>query len=158
MCLIDPRVHCSPVRTASSVLSPAEQEEEALCHELQPLIGRLLQRHAGATEADLHSRLHALVAGYDPACGIPLRPYLLRHLTAFAASRAEIVAEGANRPNLETALRALPARGRQAVIARYYEGASLEEIAQRLRVEPEAARSLLGGAIDTLRGPAGSET
>lgn len=62
--------------------------------EFQPLVQRLLRQHGRSAEqrralkAGMYGRFRALLAAYDPAGGVPFRPYLVRSLTAWAAHRA----------------------------------------------------------------------
>jgi RNA polymerase sigma factor (sigma-70 family) len=55
------------------------------------------------------------------------------------------------RDELRTALRALPARQRAAVVLRYYADLSEEQTGEALRCSPAAVRSMVARAMETLR-------
>jgi len=55
------------------------------------------------------------------------------------------------RDELRTALRALPARQRAAVVLRYYADLSEEQAGEALRCSPAAVRSMVARAMETLR-------
>lgn len=61
---------------------------ETLYEEFQPLVRRLLRQYGDTPEqrqdlaGEIYYRFCALLEAYDPFRGIPLRPYLVRQLTA----------------------------------------------------------------------------
>jgi RNA polymerase sigma-70 factor (sigma-E family) len=55
------------------------------------------------------------------------------------------------RDELRTALRSLPARQRTAIVLRYYEDLSEQQVADAMRCSVPAARSLIGRGMHTLR-------
>jgi len=63
---------------------------EALYAEFEPLVGRLVRRYSDGRdfkqdlEAEIYYHFCRLLDAYDPARGIPLRPYLVRNLAAAA--------------------------------------------------------------------------
>lgn len=63
-------------------------DRDALYAQFQPLVDRLMRRHAETKEQreDLKGKIYLrfceLVEAYDPGRGVPLRPYLVRMLTA----------------------------------------------------------------------------
>jgi RNA polymerase sigma-70 factor, ECF subfamily len=65
-------------------------ERDALFQDFQPLVRRLLRLYGDDPDfredlrGELYCRFCELLSGYDEARGIPLRPYLVRMLTAFA--------------------------------------------------------------------------
>jgi RNA polymerase sigma factor (sigma-70 family) len=73
--------------TALSAPSPA-LERDALFAEFQPLVQRLVRQYGTTPElredlrGEIYFRFCELLAAYDPGRGIPLRPYLVRMLTA----------------------------------------------------------------------------
>lgn len=161
--------------------TPVEKQWEALYGHLQPVIERLLLQYPAAAEGEaelrgtIRSRYFELVEAHDPASGIPLRPYLVRMLTAWVYTvacyngdlrRAEerfrnefvpSLAEGQMEEAqgvltaLPAAISRLPRKERLTVIGRYYEGRSCEEVAAALAVEPEVVRALLRRALARLR-------
>jgi DNA-directed RNA polymerase specialized sigma24 family protein len=65
----------------------ADAGRDALFAEFQPLVSRLVRSYGphGLAEdlpGELYCAFCALLAAYDPARGVPLRPYLVRMLTA----------------------------------------------------------------------------
>ena len=70
------------------------QQRDFLYAQFTPLIRRLVRKYADLPEVreDLAGELYCcfcnLVSDYEPERGIPLRPYLVRHLTAFAYTYA----------------------------------------------------------------------
>ncbi len=64
------------------------QERDALYSEFQPLVRRLIRQYGDTPElrqdlsGEIYCRFCALLEAYDPARGVPLRPYLVRQLTA----------------------------------------------------------------------------
>jgi RNA polymerase sigma factor (sigma-70 family) len=93
--LADPETRADPGHPPSvehaRAGSPAgwvEIDREALYAELQPLVRRLIRQYGETAElrqdlaGEIYCRFVALVEAYDPARGIPLRPYLVRTLTA----------------------------------------------------------------------------
>jgi RNA polymerase sigma factor (sigma-70 family) len=69
-------------------------DREQFYGEFQPLIRRLLRQYGDSPEmrqdlsGELYCRFCALLEGYDPTRGVPLRPYLVRQLTVFAYTYA----------------------------------------------------------------------
>jgi RNA polymerase sigma factor (sigma-70 family) len=67
------------------VVSP---EREALYLEFQPLVRRLIRQYGDTPECredlagEIYFRYCAIVDAYDPSRGIPLKPYIVRQLTA----------------------------------------------------------------------------
>src|SRR5262245_39584833 len=63
-------------------------KREELFGELQPLVRRLIQRFGEDPEmrrdleGEIYYRFCMLLDAYDPARGVPLRPYLIRQLSA----------------------------------------------------------------------------
>jgi RNA polymerase sigma factor (sigma-70 family) len=55
-------------------------------------------------------------------------------------------------PILDQAIRKLPTASRDALVLRYFEGKTPDEVAQRLGISPEAARQRVSRAIEGLRG------
>jgi RNA polymerase sigma-70 factor (sigma-E family) len=58
---------------------------------------------------------------------------------------------------LRSALRRLPVRQRTALVLRYYEDLSEQQVADAMRCSVPAARSLIGRGMQTLRGLVGGE-
>jgi RNA polymerase sigma factor (sigma-70 family) len=89
-------------RTPGRILSPDEgaplpsspEAAEVLYAQLAPLVRRLIRQYGKTPEmrqdlsGELYCRFCALLQGYDPARGVPLRPYLIRQLTAAAYAYA----------------------------------------------------------------------
>ncbi len=84
-------------------------ERDALYGEFQPLVRRLIRQYGHCPEmrqdlaGEIYCRFCALLEAYDPSRGIPVRPYLVRQLTAsvytfvragWRNSRREISLEG----------------------------------------------------------------
>jgi len=165
-------------------------DREDLYREFQPLVRRLIRQYGDHPElrqdlpGEIFCRFCQLLEAYDPDRGVPLRPYLVRSLTAsvytYARShwrrqRREIglEVEAGAFETLQTvdptqgwdtallnqevlrllpdAIRQLPSRQRQVVIARFYESRSFEEIAESLNIRPATARSLLRHGLNSLR-------
>lgn len=63
-------------------------DRDALYAELAPLVRRLIRQYGQTTElrqdlaGEIYCRFCALLQAYDPQRGVPLRPYLIRQLTA----------------------------------------------------------------------------
>ena len=162
-------------------------DREALFAEFRPLVQRLMRQYG--TEPELRQDLQGEIycqfcqhlEAFDPARGVPLRPYLVRQLTASMYTYArgqwrrqkretglELWVETLRSPDpsrqwdqkldqertaqcLPAAIAALPARQRNVVIWRYYEERSFEEIAAVLNVQVATARSLLRHGLNNLR-------
>jgi RNA polymerase sigma factor (sigma-70 family) len=158
---------------------------ERLQAELKPVIDRLAARYGidnGNREllTDLlNTRLDALLAE-NPSGDTPLRPFLVRGLTAFAkdCSRRSIngsVQQG-NKVNddhseaasvapdvhdlfergreiapLPEAITQLPAEQREVMLLRYAGSRSVEEIAEKLRITTAQARTRLRQGLTELR-------
>jgi RNA polymerase sigma factor (sigma-70 family) len=79
---------------AAPVLSPGERD--ALYEEFQPLVRRLMRQYGETPEqreelqGEIYLRFCEILAAYEPGRGVPLRPYLVRMLTAsvYTYSRA----------------------------------------------------------------------
>lgn len=173
---------------ASLTACPASAEQrDALYSDFRPLIQRLIRKYGDEPELrkDLEGEIYCLfcdlLAKYDPARGVPLKPYLVHQLTAtvytfvrrrWHQERREVsleLEEGPTRPVdpsgdwdqgivtqqiqglLPEAMAKLPARQRQVVIWRYYEHRSFEDIAEVLGVRVATARSLLRHGVNNLR-------
>ncbi len=147
------------------------RERERLYREFAPVVRRLLERYGGARESRqqlatlLFQRFDALLESYDADSGVPLRPFLLRHLSATAHAfghsagspeGVDIAAEAAARALPERIAR-LPARQRQVLIWRYYEERTPHEMAAALQEPLEAVSNLLREAVDALRARLASE-
>jgi RNA polymerase sigma factor (sigma-70 family) len=67
---------------------PVLLEREKLYGSFRPLVQRLIRRYGSDPElrqdleGEIYCRFCALLAAYDPLRGVPLRPYLVRQLTA----------------------------------------------------------------------------
>jgi len=68
-------------------------DRETLYADFRPLFRRLLCRYAGKDhelyqdlDRDMYSRFCAVLDAYDPVQGVPLRPYIIRRLTASIAT------------------------------------------------------------------------
>jgi len=172
----------------------AAADRQALYTEFEPLVRRLVRRYAGGRDfhedlqGEIYCRFCRLLDAYDPARGVPLRPYLVRNLTVSAYTwgrrnwrwqrretgllpsmldtGAERLIGGSEDPTaawderlvlnevrqeLASAVRLLPCRQRQALVMRYYESRSFEEIGAELGVRPATVRSLVRHAIANLR-------
>lgn len=86
--------HCNPDPQPSDGAprdpgTPAEQQWDGLYGELQPVVQRLLLQYPGAPDREeelrgaIRRRYFELVEAHDPASGAPLRPFLVRMLTAW---------------------------------------------------------------------------
>ncbi len=75
-------------RTLAMHSTFTEMDREALYQELQPLVKRLIRQYGESPEmrqdlqGEVYCRFCALLEAYDPGRGVPLRPYLVRQLTA----------------------------------------------------------------------------
>jgi RNA polymerase sigma factor (sigma-70 family) len=74
---------------ATESRAPADAARDGLFAEFQPLVSRLVRTYgAPGLAEDLPGEIYcafcALLDAYDPARGVPLRPYLVRMLTAAA--------------------------------------------------------------------------
>ncbi len=143
-------------------------ERDSLYAEFRPLVRRLIRRYGDDAESrnDLEGEIYCafceLLEAYDPGRGVPLKPYLVRQLTAsiytqarrrWRQARREVTSEicegtaPSHDPSgqwdedmvmrqvggrLPEAIAALPQRQRQVVVWRYYEHRSFEEIAEAL--------------------------
>ncbi len=67
---------------------PASIDRESLFRDFQPLVRRLIRQYGDTPEmrqdlsGEIYCRFCALLDAFDPTRGIPLRPYLVRQLTA----------------------------------------------------------------------------
>jgi hypothetical protein len=132
---------------------------ETLYAELRPLLQRLLRQQCTLcglrrTPEELHTEFVSVLGSYDPARGIPVRPYLARHLSA-ALHRFPGVGEGEDAPGRSARtvfhlVRKLPGQERQSIVWRYYDGLTLQEIGARLRITPAAAGFLVRRALSSL--------
>ena len=177
-----------PMQTEDRAFTFAERD--ALYAEFQPLTRRLIRQYGNTREAreDLSGEIYYqfchLLECFDSARGVPLKPYLVRQLTAsvytyarhqWRRQKREIVLElepSVNeaayvedpsrqwdetltlnhvRQGLPDALAQLSLRQRQVVIWRYYEAKTFEEIAERLRIQPSTARSILRHGLHNIR-------
>jgi RNA polymerase sigma factor (sigma-70 family) len=90
-CTVTPHV-LEPLRQVPADVT--SQQRDLLYSRFNPLIRRLVRKYADLPEVreDLAGELYCcfcnLVRDYEPERGIPLRPYLVRHLTAFAYTYA----------------------------------------------------------------------
>jgi RNA polymerase sigma factor (sigma-70 family) len=79
-----------PRRKSAASLPARRQDRDALFAEFSPLIRRLIRQYGQTPElrqelpGELFCRFQALLDSYDPERGVPLRPYLVRQLTAGA--------------------------------------------------------------------------
>lgn len=70
------------------MLGPGATDYQALYSEFQPLVRRLIRQYAEDPDGredlagEIYFQFRKLLDEYDPARGIPLRPYLIRSLTA----------------------------------------------------------------------------
>jgi RNA polymerase sigma factor (sigma-70 family) len=156
--------------------------------EFTPYVRSLIRRLTDDAEMrkDLHGEawlvFRSLVERYDPARGIPLRPYLVcqlrSHLFSQCRSRRGIMRRETCISAVESPSRAqadpttewdrqielrrlasalpemlshVPLRQRRVILWRYFDGMTFEEIAERLRVQPATARSLLRHGLNRLR-------
>src|SRR4051794_15767675 len=80
----------------SRLLDRGALDRDALFADFQPLVARLVRQYGEDAEhredlrGEIYCRFCELLAAYDPARGVPLRPYLVRMLTAsvYTSSRA----------------------------------------------------------------------
>jgi len=80
------------LRTAKSDVPPllgrSNIDHESLYAEFAPLVKRLLRQYGGDAEmrqdlaGEIYCRFWGLVEAFDPERGVPLRPYLVRQLSA----------------------------------------------------------------------------
>jgi RNA polymerase sigma factor (sigma-70 family) len=76
------------VAQARPLVSSEKVNLDELYAEFQPLIRRLIRQYGDSAEmrqdlaGEIYCRFHALVEAYDASRGIPVRPYLVRQLTA----------------------------------------------------------------------------
>src|SRR5688572_4491009 len=74
--------------TPSTQAKQLSFDREALYAEFQPLVRRLVRQYGDTPECredlagEIYFRFCGLLDAYDPARGIPLKPYLVRQLTA----------------------------------------------------------------------------
>lgn len=68
---------------------PPRVERDLLYQDFQPLVRRLIRQYGGDDAelrqdlaGEIYFRFSALLDAYDPSRGVPLRPYLVRQLTA----------------------------------------------------------------------------
>jgi RNA polymerase sigma factor (sigma-70 family) len=72
----------------------SELERDALYEDFQPLVRRLMSQYGSDPgvrddlRGEIYFRFCELVAAYDPSRGIPIKPYLVRTLTASVYSYA----------------------------------------------------------------------
>jgi RNA polymerase sigma factor (sigma-70 family) len=162
-----------------------ESDRDALFAEFTPLVRRLLRQYGDNAElrkdlmGEIYCQFQSLLNAYDPSRGIPLRPYLVRQLTASVYTYARrqwryakhtISLDGfenlpsdptsdwnsalihqAVREALPSLIASLPARQRCVLIWRYYDERSFEDIARLLGVQEATARSLLRHSLNNLR-------
>jgi RNA polymerase sporulation-specific sigma factor len=167
-------------------LYPQDHNTNELYAEFQPLVRRLIRQYGGSAEGrqelqgEIYYRFVKLVNAYDPDRGVPLRPYLVRQLTASIYTHARQCWRRARRETtldwetvaltydptpdwdkrlevdqvigqLPRAIARLPKRQRQVVIWRYFDNRSFEEISTVLNVQVSTARSLLRHGLENLR-------
>ena len=182
---------CEPAQQAVPACPlPGGLTREEFYAEFTPLVRRLIRQYGEDAElrqdleGEIYCRFCELLESYDSSRGIPLRPYLVRMLsasiytfsrshwrrqhreTSLEASEATLDSFQGDDPSrqwdqdlltrdliqkLPEAIAQLPARQRSVVVWRYYEGRPFEEIAERLRVRPATARSLLRHGLNNLR-------
>jgi RNA polymerase sigma factor (sigma-70 family) len=111
---------------------------------LRPYLLRQLQAatYTYARKQWRRQRREVALEGADPPAGVipdPTRQW------------DEALAVAQVRSALPGAIEGLPARQRQVLLWRYYQGRSFEEIAQLLAIQPATARSLLRHALNNLR-------
>lgn len=88
-----PESHVS-VRSTAVPATVSPQERDALYDDFQPLVRRLMSQYGtdpGVRDdlrGEIYYRFCELVAAYDPNRGIPIKPYLVRTLTASIYSYA----------------------------------------------------------------------
>src|SRR5438105_12578189 len=79
-----------PEERARLISGPYDDPEDrdALYAEFQPLVRRLIRQYGHCPEirqdlaGEIYCRFCTLVTAYDPSRGIPIRPYIVRQLTA----------------------------------------------------------------------------
>jgi RNA polymerase sigma factor (sigma-70 family) len=182
-----------PYVSYSALINPnrstkdADAYRERLFREFRPLVQRLIRQYGSDPELrqDLEGEIYCqfchLLEDYDPSLGVPLRPYLVRKLSASIYSYARGQWRRSKREaslelyvptlagtdptqdwdhrllteqlgkQLPAAIGRLPPRQQQVVLWRYYEHHSFEEIAAKLNVRPATARSLLRYGLINLR-------
>ncbi|MBI3911302.1 MAG: sigma-70 family RNA polymerase sigma factor [Armatimonadetes bacterium] len=78
----------NPTPGATADARSVDHEREALYADFQPLVRRLVRQFGEDPDlrqdlaGEIYCRFCELLASYDPSRGIPLRPYLVRTLTA----------------------------------------------------------------------------
>lgn len=83
-----PAAHDTRSEIAPDPQSIRPQQREALFAEFTPLVRRLIRQYGDdpeirqELEGEIYCRFCALLDAYDPGRGVPLRPYLVRQLTA----------------------------------------------------------------------------
>jgi RNA polymerase sigma-70 factor (ECF subfamily) len=170
------------------------EDRDALYAEFRPLVQRLIRQYGSEPEmrqdleGEIYCQFTRLLDVYDTSRGVPLRPYIVRQLTAsiytyarchwrrqrreFSLELWDGAAQSADpsdqwdhdlmiqriRTSLPQAVSRLPQRQRNVVIWRYYEERSFEDIAQLLGVQIATARSLLRHGLNNLRKHMHSDT
>lgn len=77
-----------PPHNTDNVVPQTQKERDSLYSEFLPLVRRLLRQYGTETGlredliGEIYFRFCALLDAYDPERGIPLRPYLVRQLSA----------------------------------------------------------------------------
>jgi RNA polymerase sigma factor (sigma-70 family) len=88
---ISPELPLAPSVLGPSVTNerPGHPERESLYEDFQPLVRRLIRQYGGEDSerrkdlvGEVYCRFCAILDAYDPVRGVPLRPYLVRQLTA----------------------------------------------------------------------------
>src|ERR1051325_8723244 len=75
-------------KAAKPLAARSLNKREELFREMQPLVRRLIQRFGEDAEmrrdleGEIYYRFCLLLDAFDPERGVPLRPYLIRQLTA----------------------------------------------------------------------------
>ena len=182
------------VRDGRTNARTAVLDRDALFAEFRPLVQRLLRQYGTEPEMrqDLQGEIYCQfcqhLEAFDPSRGVPLRPYLVRQLTASVYTYArgqwrrqkretglelwaetlhtcdpsrqwdQRLAQEQTAQRLPEAIAALPSRQRKVLIWRYYEERSFEEIASELSVQVATARSLLRHSLNNLRKSLGAAT
>jgi RNA polymerase sigma factor (sigma-70 family) len=78
----------APRRGGAETDAPETIDREALFEELQPLVRRLIRQYGEDREfrqdlaGEIYCRFCDLLDAFDPGRGVPLRPYMVRNLTA----------------------------------------------------------------------------
>ncbi len=81
-------VQVRPSSVTAQKTNVSESFIDQLYGEFQPLVRRLIRQYGDTAEnrAELHgeiySRFRAVLDAYDPSRGVPMRPYIVRQLTA----------------------------------------------------------------------------